>query len=128
MLAMDGIIQSPPVIEYRLRDVPELGYYLTDKPYPRGELCYKTETGIVGYYKQPEATAALFDEDGFSCTGDIVEEREPGYIAVIDRRKDVLKLSQGEYVALGRLGPFSKPRAHSFIRFTSMAPLLRHIC
>ena len=104
MLAMDGIIQSPPVIEYRLRDVPELGYYLTDKPYPRGELCYKTETGIVGYYKQPEATAALFDEDGFSCTGDIVEEREPGYIAVIDRRKDVLKLSQGEYVALGRLG------------------------
>ncbi len=104
MLALDGVIQSPPVIEYKLRDVPELGYYVTDKPYPRGELCYKTETGIVGYYKQPEATAALFDEDGFSCTGDIVEERKPGHIAVIDRRKDVLKLSQGEYVALGRLG------------------------
>ena len=104
MLAINGVIQSPPVKEYRLRDVPELGYYLTDKPYPRGELCYKTETGIVGYYKQPEATAALFDEDGFSCTGDIVEERGPGRIAVIDRRKDVTKLSQGEYVALGRLG------------------------
>ena len=103
-LVMDGVIQRPPVLEYKLRDVPELGYYLTDKPYPRGEFCYKAQSTIAGYYKQPEATSGLFDEDGFVCTGDIAEERGPDQIAIIDRRKDVTKLSQGEYVALGRLG------------------------
>ncbi len=102
-IAMNGKIQSHTVSEYKLRDVPELGYYTSDKPYPRGELCYKSEVGVTGYYKDPEATAGLFDEDGFSVTGDIVEERGPGEIVVIDRRKDVLKLSQGEYVALGKL-------------------------
>ena len=104
VITVNNRIQRPPVIDYKLRDVPELGYYTTDKPYPRGELCYKTDSQIKGYYKAPEATAKLFDEDGFSLTGDIVEEREKDYVVVIDRRKDVLKLSQGEYVALGKLG------------------------
>ena len=104
MITMNGRVQYPPVIEYKLRDVPELGYYTSDKPYPRGELCYKSAVGVTSYYKQPEATAGLLDEDGFSLTGDIVEEREKDYLVVIDRRKDVLKLSQGEYVAVGTLG------------------------
>lgn len=103
MIAVDGIIQRPPVIDYKLRDVPELGYYTTDKPYPRGELCFRSATSVSGYYKSPEATAELFDKDGFLCTGDIVEEYEPDHITIIDRRKDVLKLSQGEYVAVGTL-------------------------
>ena len=105
-VTIDGVIQRPPVIDYKLRDVPELGYYLTDKPYPRGELCVKTVNMIRGYYKQPEVTAELFDEEGFLVTGDIVEESKPDHLAVIDRRKDVLKLSQGEYVAVGNLGPY----------------------
>ena len=46
----------------------------------------------------------MFDEDGFQCTGDIVEELAPDHVVVIDRRKDVLKLSQGEFVAVGPLG------------------------
>ncbi|MEM6321278.1 MAG: thioester reductase domain-containing protein [Bacteroidota bacterium] len=103
-VTMDGIIQRSTVSEYKLRDVPELGYYTTDKPYPRGELCFKSKWGITGYYKQPEATKGLFDEEGYSLTGDIVEERGPDHVVVIDRRKDVLKLSQGEYVAVGTLG------------------------
>ncbi|MEM1119832.1 MAG: thioester reductase domain-containing protein [Bacteroidota bacterium] len=103
-VAINGKINRPVITDYKLRDVPELGYYLTDKPYPRGELCYKSKTGISGYYKAPEATANLFDEEGFSLTGDIVEERGPDHVVVIDRRKDVMKLSQGEYVAVGKLG------------------------
>ena len=103
-VTIDGIIDRATVMDYKLRDVPELGYYTTDKPYPRGELCIKSRWGITGYYKQPEASKGLFDEDGYSLTGDIVEERAPDYVAVIDRRKDVLKLSQGEYVAVGTLG------------------------
>lgn len=103
-VAVNGLIQRPPVIDYKLRDVPELGYYATDKPFPRGELCFKSIQTISGYYNAPEATEKLFDEDGFICTGDIVEEYEPDHIAIIDRRNDVLKLSQGEYVAVGVLG------------------------
>lgn len=103
-VTMDDIIQRPNVIDYKLIDVPELGYFTTDKPYPRGELCYKTRFGIKGYYKDPEATAGLYDEEGFSLTGDIVEERDTDHVVLIDRRKDVLKLSQGEYVAVGPLG------------------------
>ena len=38
----DGVVMRPPVIDYKLVDVPELGYFLTDKPYPRGELLVKT--------------------------------------------------------------------------------------
>ena len=49
----------------------------TDKPYPRGELCIKSDFVVPGYFKRPEATAALFDEDGFLLTGDIMEERGP---------------------------------------------------
>ena len=97
-------VSRPPVIDYKLRDVPELGYYTTDKPYPRGELCVKTELSVPGYFKRPEATAALFDEEGYLRTGDIMEEREPDHLVYVDRRNDVLKLAQGEFVAAGALG------------------------
>ncbi|MEP4484266.1 MAG: thioester reductase domain-containing protein [Halioglobus sp.] len=103
-ITMDNMIQRPNVIDYKLVDVPELGYFTTDKPYPRGELCYKSLHAVKGYYNDPEATAALLDAEGFTQTGDIVEERGPDHVVLIDRRKDVLKLSQGEYVAVGPLG------------------------
>lgn len=101
--AIDGIVQRPPVIDYKLRDVPELGYFSSDKPFPRGELCFKSTQSILGYYNAPEATANLFDQDGYICTGDIVEELAADHIRVIDRRNDVLKLSQGEFVAVSAL-------------------------
>lgn len=103
-LTLDDKINRKTVIDYKLKDVPELGYYTTDKPYPRGELCVKTRFGIKQYYKQPKATAGLLDEEGYNLTGDIVEEQAPDKVVIIDRRKDVLKLSQGEYVAVGPLG------------------------
>lgn len=102
-LAMDGKVNRKIVLEYKLKDVPEFGYLTTDKPYPRGEFRVKTRFGIKEYYKQPEATAQLFDADGFLMTGDIVEELAPDYISIIDRKTNVLKLSQGEYVTLGTL-------------------------
>ncbi len=101
-IAVNGTLMSPPVIDYKLVDVPELGYFRTDVPHPRGELLLKAD-GIPGYYKQPELTADLFDEDGYYRTGDIVAELGPRRIAVVDRLKSVLKLSQGEFVAVARL-------------------------
>ncbi len=103
-LTIQDRINRDIVLDYKLVDVPELGYFTTDKPYPRGEFCVKTKFGIKEYYKQPEATAGLMDADGYQLTGDIVEERANERIVIIDRRKDVLKLSQGEYVAVGPLG------------------------
>ena len=104
MVTMNNRIVRHSVLDYKLRDVPELGYSTTDKPFPRGELCFKTKTQILGYYKNPEATAKLIDEEGFYRTGDIVEEKAHDHVVIIDRVNDVLKLSQGEYVAVGRLG------------------------
>ena len=103
-LTIEDKVNRETVLHYKLTDVPELGYFTTDKPYPRGEFCVKTKFGIKEYYKQPEATAGLMDADGYQLTGDIVEERAPDHVVIIDRRKDVLKLSQGEYVAVGPLG------------------------
>ncbi len=102
--AVDGIIQRPDVIDYKLVDIPELGYYTTDLPHPRGEFRCKTRFQLKSYYKDEEATAELMDEDGFIRTGDIVEELAPDRIVLIDRRKDVIKLSQAEFVAVGPLG------------------------
>ena len=99
----DGLVMRPPVTDYKLVDVPELGYFLTDKPYPRGELLVKTQTMMPGYYKRPDVTAEVFDPDGYYRTGDVMAEIEPDRLAYVDRSKNVLKLSQGEFVAVANL-------------------------
>ncbi len=100
---IDGYITRPPVTEYKLVDVPELGYHVDDSPHPRGELLIKSESLFPGYYKRPETTAEVFDEDGFYKTGDIMAELGPDHLVYLDRRKNVLKLAQGEFVALSRV-------------------------
>ena len=47
-------MNSDNVTEWKLVDVPELGYFTTDKPFPRGELVLKTRGLISGYYKHPK--------------------------------------------------------------------------
>ncbi|MGB6164658.1 MAG: carboxylic acid reductase [Pseudonocardiaceae bacterium] len=115
-ILLDHRVQRPPVIDYKLVDAAELGYFTTDKPHPRGELLVRTESMIPGYYQQPEATAAIFDPEGYYRTGDIMAEIEPGHLIYVDRRNNVLKLSQGEFVTVARL---------EAIYGTS--PLIRHI-
>ncbi|CAN5583345.1 thioester reductase domain-containing protein [soil metagenome] len=102
-ISADGAILRPPVIDYKLIDVPELGYFGTDKPHPRGELLVRSETATPGYYKRPEITAEVFDADGYYHTGDVVAEIEPDLLTYLDRRNNVMKLSQGEFVAVSRL-------------------------
>ncbi|MFC4373548.1 carboxylic acid reductase [Nocardia halotolerans] len=99
----DTRVMRPPVLDYKLLDVPELGYFGTDKPYPRGELLLKTTTMIAGYYRRPAATAEVFDADGFCRTGDVVAELAPDRLVYVDRRNNVIKLSQGEFVTVSRL-------------------------
>ena len=71
MVARSGKIGAN-VTEWKLVDVPELGYSTTDKPFPRGELHIKTKAMIPGYYKQqrvglPSSTLAAFNK-GFVIT------------------------------------------------------------
>ncbi|PMS29200.1 oxidoreductase [Paraburkholderia rhynchosiae] len=96
-------VMRPPVVDYKLDDVPELGYFKTDRPYPRGELLIKTDSLMLGYFKRPEVTASVFDADGFYKTGDIMAEIGEDQLVYVDRRNNVLKLAQGEFVAISRL-------------------------
>ena len=100
---VDGKIQRPPVLGYKLVDVPELGYFHTDKPHPRGELLVKSDRFMAGYFKRPELTAERYDEDGYYRTGDVMAELGPDHLAYVDRCNNVQKLSQGEFVAVSRL-------------------------
>jgi fatty acid CoA ligase FadD9 len=99
----DGVIVRSSVIDYKIIDVPELGYFTTDKPYPRGELLVKSKNSTPGYYKRPEVTAEAFDEDGYYRTGDVMAEIAPDHLVYVDRRKNVLKLANGEFVAVANL-------------------------
>lgn len=90
----------------RLVDWDEGGYRATDKPNPRGELVVGGPSVTAGYHKQPQVTEEAFKvEDGvrWFYTGDIGEIFPDGTIKIIDRKKDLLKLSFGEYVSLGKV-------------------------
>ncbi|MDD7814160.1 thioester reductase domain-containing protein [Mycobacterium sp. CSUR Q5927] len=99
----NGIVKRPPVTDYKLVDVPELEYFTTDQPNPRGELYLKSELLIPGYYRHPELTAQIFDDDGYYKTGDIMAEIGPDHLVYLDRANNVIKLSQGEFVAVSKL-------------------------
>jgi fatty acid CoA ligase FadD9 len=100
---LNGHVQRPPVIDYKLVDVPGLGYFHTDQPHPRGELVVKTVNMFPGYYKRAEVTAEVFDKDGYYRTGDIMAETAPDQLVYLDRRNFVQKLSQGEFVTVSKL-------------------------
>ncbi|XP_073066241.1 long chain acyl-CoA synthetase 1-like isoform X1 [Primulina eburnea] len=84
--------------EIRLEEVPEMGYDPLAEP-SRGEICIKGKSAFVGYYKNPELTEEVV-QDGWFHTGDIGELLPNGVIRIIDRKKNLIKLSQGEYVAV----------------------------
>lgn len=84
----NGRIARPPVLDYKLRDVLELRYRTTDRPFPRGELCVKTASATPGYWNQPELTAGLFDANGYLRTGDVMEERSRDELVYIERANE----------------------------------------
>lgn len=92
-----------PTSELCLIDVPDMEYYSTDKPHPRGELLIRGPTVTTGYYKNDEETKKSFTEDGWFRTGDVCSIDEMGRFKIIDRKKNVLKLAQGEYISPERI-------------------------
>ena len=91
-----------PPVRLRLRDCPELGYLSTDNP-PRGEVQFKGTNSFKGYFKNPEKTKEAITDDGWVNSGDVGVVFPNGAIKIIDRAKNIFKLSQGEYIAPEKL-------------------------
>ncbi len=88
---------------FKLVSVPDLNYKTSDKPFPRGEILLRGPYVFRGYHKSPEQTGEALTEDGWLMTGDIGTVDAKGRLYVIDRKKHVFKLAQGEYIAPEKL-------------------------
>eukprot|EP00439_Symbiodinium_sp_Y106_P063442 s1682_g9.t2 len=108
-----GAVGTPLAsIEVTLHSEPELSdsagkpYLCTDQDHfgdpcrGRGEVWLKGLSVGSGYYKLPDKTAEDFDKDGWFHTGDIGLITPAGQVKIIDRKKNLVKLKGGEYVAL----------------------------
>mmetsp|Transcript_9612 Transcript_9612/g.10859 ORF Transcript_9612/g.10859 Transcript_9612/m.10859 type:complete len:418 (+) Transcript_9612:767-2020(+) len=96
-----------PSFYMKLQDAPEMDYKSTDRRdginFPRGEVCFKGGGAMQGYFKEPIKTSEAIDKDGWIHTGDIGEIQPNGALRIIDRKKNIFKLSQGEYIAAEKL-------------------------
>lgn len=84
----------------KLIDVPEAGYFAKNN---QGELLLSGKPITKEYYKNEKETSEAFTPDGWFKTGDICEWTPSGYLKVIDRRKNLVKTLNGEYIALEKL-------------------------
>ncbi|KAL7423613.1 medium-chain fatty acid-CoA ligase faa2 [Cryptotrichosporon argae] len=101
--ALGACGQMQPCNDMKLVDVAEMGYTSKDLPYPRGELLLRGSNITKGYLHDEVNTSKTITPDGWLRTGDIAEIDKAGRLRIVDRVKNVVKLSQGEYVALEKL-------------------------
>ncbi len=64
-----------------------------------GELLIRSETVFAGYFKEPEATAGVLDDEGWLRTGDIASIDDDGFVTITDRKKDILVTAGGKNIA-----------------------------
>jgi long-chain acyl-CoA synthetase len=94
--------EMPACVEIKLVDFPDAGYLTTNKP-PQGEIFIRGGSVTSGYYENEEETKAAITEDGWFMTGDIGEFDSNGHLNIIDRKKNLVKTLNGEYIALEKL-------------------------
>ena len=92
-----------------IKSVPDLGYTIDDMidgvNCPAGEICLKGPLIFNGYYKNDSENAKAFDEDGYFHTGDVgrIYPNLGNGLKIVDRIKEIFKLSQGEYIIPAKL-------------------------
>ncbi|KAI8617653.1 hypothetical protein BC830DRAFT_1160963 [Chytriomyces sp. MP71] len=90
--------------EVKLVDVPDTEYKASNQPNPQGELWVRGPAVMKGYFQQDALTKETITADGWLKSGDICEyNSKDGTFRVIDRTKNLVKLSNGEYIALEKL-------------------------
>ncbi|KAJ3287129.1 Long-chain-fatty-acid--CoA ligase 5 [Rhizoclosmatium sp. JEL0117] len=82
--------------EMKLVSVVEMNYHAAER---RGEVWLRGPTVFKGYFRDEEKTREALTEDGWLKTGDIGRVDELGRLFIVDRKKNIFKLSQGEYIA-----------------------------
>lgn len=97
-----------PGLELRLRDCPDMGYTSDDKPYPRGEILIRGGSVFTGYEGDEKKTkeTLLPGSDGrgnWLLSGDVGQIDQYGRLQIVDRVKNLIKLAQGEYIAIERI-------------------------
>lgn len=91
-----------PCAEVKLVDVPDAGYFANNKP-SQGEIWLRGPSITKGYYNRDKETAEAFTEDGWFKTGDIGQWEPTGTVKIIDRKKNLVKTLNGEYIALEKV-------------------------
>ena len=92
-----------------IKSVPDLGYSIDDVidgvNCPAGEICLKGPLIFNGYYKNDAENAKAFDKDGYFHTGDVgrIFPNFGNGLKIVDRVKEIFKLSQGEYIIPAKL-------------------------
>lgn len=94
--------EIPASIEVKLVDFPDAGYFTKNNP-PQGEIFIRGGSVTSGYYDNEEETKAAINDDSWFMTGDIGEFDPNGHLKIIDRKKNLVKTLNGEYIALEKL-------------------------
>ena len=107
----------PSCIEVKLVDFEEAGYFTSNKP-PQGEIWIRGTPVFDGYFKNDEETKATLTADHWFMTGDIGEFEKSGHLRIIDRKKNLVKTLNGEYIALEKVSIAGARLCHSFTNIT----------
>uniref|UniRef100_A0A7N4P117 Arachidonate--CoA ligase n=1 Tax=Sarcophilus harrisii TaxID=9305 RepID=A0A7N4P117_SARHA len=120
-----GHVGAPmPCCLIKLVDVEEMNYLAAKG---EGEICVKGSNVFKGYLKDPAKTAEALDKDGWLHTGDIGKWLPNGTLKIIDRKKHIFKLAQGEYIAPEKIENIyqrSEPVAQVFVHGESLQAFL----
>jgi len=92
-------VNNPALNEMKIGTVGPVLEGVEVKIAPDGEILCKGPGVMKGYYKAPELTAEVIDEEGWFHTGDIGILDEGKYLKITDRKKEIFKLSGGKYIA-----------------------------